>query len=269
RHFGPEIEKSWVVRLSAANRRSAGRAQAIARSFDSSTKFRRIRYFAKGETGNFVVTAQKVLIGPSAILRYRTATIILHCTTRESAATRLGWARSALPLTHDPSRGATMRDTYSPHAALEQARDSFRKATKEFESFKLDTTVPESVRALAEKTVNQSREAYERGKDALGEATAALERSFDAAGQGATAFNRKLIDLAQRNLNSAFDLAKSLAGAKNLAEILELQTTFLRHQFDVFANQAGEIRALSSKIVPATAEPIKNQVTRSLDAIRK
>jgi uncharacterized protein (UPF0147 family) len=91
-----------------------------------------------------------------------------------------------------------MSETYSPQAAAEQARDSFRKAAKQFESFKLDTTVPESVRALAEKTVNQSREAYERGKDALEEAIDALERSFDAAGQGATAFNRKLIDLAQR-----------------------------------------------------------------------
>ena len=159
-----------------------------------------------------------------------------------------------------------MSDTYSPQAAAEQARDSFRKAAKEFETFKLDTTVPESVRALAEKTVNQSREAYERGKDALEEAIDALERSFDAAGQGATAFNRKLIDLAQRNLNSAFDLAKNLAGAKNLAEIVELQSAFIRHQFDVFANQASEIRALTSKIAADTAEPIKHQVTRSFDS---
>ena len=58
-----------------------------------------------------------------------------------------------------------MSETYSPQAAAEQARDSFRKAAKEFETFKLDTTVPESVRALAEKTVNQTREAYEKGKE--------------------------------------------------------------------------------------------------------
>ncbi|MGZ8417810.1 MAG: hypothetical protein ACXWVQ_12670, partial [Methyloceanibacter sp.] len=87
-----------------------------------------------------------------------------------------------------------MSETYSPQAAAKQARDSFRQVAKEFGTFKLDTTVPESVRALAEKTVNQSREAYERGKDALEEAIDALERSFDAAGQGATAFNRKMID---------------------------------------------------------------------------
>jgi phasin len=162
-----------------------------------------------------------------------------------------------------------MSNTYSPQAAAEQARDSFKKAAKEFESLKLDTTVPESVRALAEKTVNQSREAYERGKEALEESIDALERSFDAAGQGATAFNRKLIDLAQRNLNSVFDLAKSLAGAKNLAEIVDLQSAFIRHQFDVFASQAGEIRALTSKIASDTTEPIKHQVARSFDTIRK
>jgi phasin len=162
-----------------------------------------------------------------------------------------------------------MSETYSPQDAVDVARESLKKAAKEFESFKLDTTVPESVRALAEKTVNQSREAYERGKDALEESIDALERSFDAAGQGATAFNRKLIDLAQRNLNSTFDLAKSMAGAKNLAEIVELQSAFIRQQFDVFANQANEIRALSSKIAADTAEPIKSQVSRSFDSIKK
>ena len=151
-----------------------------------------------------------------------------------------------------------MTNTYSPQAAAEQARDSFRQAAKEFEKLKLDTTVPESVRALAEKTVNQSREAYERGKEALEEAFDSLERSFDAAGQGATAFNRKLIDL-----------AKSLAGAKNLGEIVELQSAFIRHQFDVFASQAGEIRALTTKIAADTTEPIKDQMSRSFESIRK
>ena len=57
-----------------------------------------------------------------------------------------------------------MSDTFSPQVAAEQARDAFRRAAQEFETLKLDTTVPESVRALAEKTVNQSREAYERGR---------------------------------------------------------------------------------------------------------
>jgi phasin len=162
-----------------------------------------------------------------------------------------------------------MSNTYSPQAAAERARDTFRKSAAEFQTLTLDTAVPETVRALAEKTVVQTREAYEHAKDVLEEAVDALEWSFDAAGQGAAAFNRKLIDIAQRNLNSGFDLAKSLAGAKNLAEIVELQSAFIRQQFDALANQAGEIRALSSKIAADTAEPIKAQVARSFDKVKK
>ena len=157
----------------------------------------------------------------------------------------------------------------TPQEAAEQITETFKNATKEFEALKLDTTVPESVRALAEKTVNQTRDAYERGKEALEESIDSLERSFDAAGQGATAYNRKLIDIAQRNLNSGFDLAKSLAGAKNLAEIVELQSAFIRNQFDVFAGQANEIRALTTKIAADTSEPIKEQVSRSFESVRK
>lgn len=166
-----------------------------------------------------------------------------------------------------------MSESYSPQAVAEQVRESFSKAAREFEkdmkAVKFDATVPDSVRALAEKTVNQTRDAYERGKDVMEEAVDALERSFDAAGQGAAAFNRKLIDISQRNLNSAFDLAKSLAGAKTVAEFVELQSNYMRHQFEVFASQAGEIRALTTKIAADTSEPIKHQVARSFEAVRK
>jgi hypothetical protein len=60
-----------------------------------------------------------------------------------------------------------------------------------------------------------------------------------------------------------------MAGAKNLAEIVELQSSFIRGQFDVFASQAGEIRALTSKIAADTTEPIKDQVSRSFETVRK
>jgi phasin len=162
-----------------------------------------------------------------------------------------------------------MNENFTPEAAAEEVRETFRKTAEQFEKISIDTTVPESVRALAEKTVTQTREAYEKGKDALEEAVDALERSFDAAGQGAAAFNRKLIDIAQRNLNSGFDLAKKLAGAKNLAEMVELQSAFLRQQFDVFASQANEIRALTTKIAADTSEPIKAQMSRSMESLRK
>src|SRR3990172_3682212 len=161
-----------------------------------------------------------------------------------------------------------MNEPYSPQAAADQARETFRKASADFEKLARDTTVPESVRALAEKTVMQTREVYEKARGALEDAVDALERSFDAARQGAAAFNRKLIDITQRNLNSSFDLAKKLAGAKNLAEIVELQSAFVRQQFDAMASKENEMRAFSTKIAAEASEPIKAQVTKTMDKVR-
>ena len=69
------------------------------------------------------------------------------------------------------------------------------------------------------------------------------------AGWGAAAFNHKIIDIDRRNLNSGFDLANSLAGAKNLAEIVKLQAAYWRKQFSALTAQAEEVPALSTKVV--------------------
>ena len=125
------------------------------------------------------------------------------------------------------------------------------------------------MRSLAEKSIAQTRELYERSKDALEAVRESWERSFDAAGQGAVALNRKVIDIAQRNINSSFDLARSLAGAKNLAEAMELHGAYWGKQLDALATQAEEVRALSTKVTADASEPLKAQVTRSMDELRK
>ena len=113
------------------------------------------------------------------------------------------------------------------------------------------------MRDLAERNIAQMRETYERSKDALEGALQSWEKSFDAAGQGAVALNRKIIDIAQRNINSSFDLAKNLAGAKNLAEAVEMQSSFWRSQLDTLAAQAEEVRTLSTQVAADAAKPIK------------
>ncbi len=129
----------------------------------------------------------------------------------------------------------------------------------------VDMAVPEAVRAIAEQTVTQSREAYETAKDTMEEAVEVLEKSIDQAGQGAAALNRKVIDNAQTNLNTGFDLAKDLASAKNIAEIMELQASYARKQFESLTAQAEEIRTLSTKIATDTTDPIKDHVSQSID----
>ena len=140
-----------------------------------------------------------------------------------------------------------MTVTFNPQAAADQARNAYRNVTAQLGLLALDTAIPEALGTVAEKTVGQTREAYDRSKDALEASIATFERSLDAAGWGAAAFNRKIIDIAQRNVNSGFDLANSLAGAKNLAEIVELQVAHWRRQFETLTSQAEESARFRSR----------------------
>lgn len=162
-----------------------------------------------------------------------------------------------------------MTTSNTPQAAADQARKVYRNVTAQLGLLGLDTSIPEGVRSTAEKTVAQSRSVYDQSKNALDASIATFERSFDAAGQGAIAFNRKIVDIAQRNLSSVFDLAQSLASAKDLAEVVELQAAYWQKQFGSLTAQADEVRALSTKVTAAAAEPIKAQVTKGMDGLRK
>jgi hypothetical protein len=154
---------------------------------------------------------------------------------------------------------ATHRKT-APKVAAEQARDAYRRSAAQFEE--LRALVPDSMHALAQRNIAQTRELYERSNDALQAVLASWQKSFGAAGQGAVALNRKIMNIAERNINSGFDLATRLAGAKNLAEAMELQGAYWRKQLDEMRKQAEEVRVLSSKAAANVVEPIKAQVRR-------
>jgi phasin len=170
-------------------------------------------------------------------------------------------------LTVTNSNSAPQNTAHNPQVAADKAGATYRTMTDQLSHLGLDPTVPEGVRALAEKTVAQTREAYDRSLDAFDASLTTFERSFDAAGKAAVAFNRKIVDIARRNVDANFNLATSLAGAKNLADIVEMQSAFWRKQFGVLTAQADEVRALSTKVTADAAEPVKSQMARG--AVRR
>src|SRR5678816_4742736 len=93
-------------------------------------------------------------------------------------------------------------------ATAEKARGTYRKTAAQFEEFAYDAHMPESMRALAEKSVAQTRELYVHSLEAVLEG---WERFVVAAGQGTLALNRKAIDITRRNINNGFGLAERLA----------------------------------------------------------
>jgi hypothetical protein len=151
-------------------------------------------------------------------------------------------------------------NAFDPQLAADAAREAYRKTMAQFD-LALEAPVPENVRAMAEKAVVHTRDVYERAKDRLESYLETLERTIDAAGQGATTLNRKMMDIAQRNVNSSFELAKSLTGAKRVSERVELQAAYWRGQPSILAKQAEELATLSKIVVADVLEPVKFRVS--------
>jgi len=102
----------------------------------------------------------------------------------------------------------------APQVAAGELLDT-RSIAAQFENFR-ETQVPDTMRALAQKNIAQTRELYERSRGTLRSVLESWEKSFGAAAQGAVALNRKLLDIAEGNIDANFALARGLAGAKNL-----------------------------------------------------
>jgi hypothetical protein len=142
-------------------------------------------------------------------------------------------------------------------------REACRKSSQGFEEL-FENSFPQAAREFAEKTIDQTREAYARSNRTLEAAVQTLERSFDAAGQSAAALRRNIIGIAQRNLDLGFDLATSLAGARNIYEIVELQTAYWRKQFDVITTQPDEVhnRLFEPKTTAPASESIRQETAK-------
>ena len=100
--------------------------------------------------------------------------------------------------------------------AAKTLRKTPRKTDTQFEQLR-GAQVPDTLQALAEKNLAQTRDQYERSKNTLKAVLESWQKSFGAAGDGAVALNRKIVDITERNINTGFDLATGLVRAKNLA----------------------------------------------------
>ena len=89
--------------------------------------------------------------------------------------------------------------------------------------------VPDTLRALAENNLAQARQVYETSKITLQAVLESWQKSFGAAGQGAAALNRRVTDLAERNIDNGFEFVTNLAGARNFAEVMELKANYWRN----------------------------------------
>jgi hypothetical protein len=104
------------------------------------------------------------------------------------------------------------------------------------------------LRELVEKKVEQARSAYGQLMDAMAQATRAW--STAASTEMASGFKivqERAIQFAKENAEAGFTLASELANAKDLQEVLRLQSNFAQIRMQSYAQQVQELGRLMAE----------------------
>ncbi len=109
--------------------------------------------------------------------------------------------------------------------------------------------IPQQLRELAEKNVEQATAAYGQFMDAM---TQAMDMWWKAMPpnemtSGFKGIQERAIRFAKQNAEAGFTLASSLANAKDLQDVLALQTHYAQTQMQTYALQAQELGRLMAE----------------------
>ncbi|MBO6718167.1 MAG: phasin [Rhizobiaceae bacterium] len=135
--------------------------------------------------------------------------------------------------------------------------------TTEFPAFDASQAT-EQFRAMAEKGVEQSKEAYAKVKDGMEDAQKVFESTFETAKTAANDLSLKSIAALRANAEANFAHLEAMIGVKSLSEVLELQTSFMRKSYEMMVEQAKDMQAASSKAAEDVAKPTKTAFEKAM-----
>ena len=115
--------------------------------------------------------------------------------------------------------------------------------------------IPADMRAMAEKSVEQARIAFNTFMTAAQEAVATFEGQTKAAQAGARDLSEKALGYAERNVANTLAFADRLVHAKDAQEFIRLQTEFIQAQLKELGAQAKELGESATKMAMKPGPP--------------
>jgi phasin len=137
----------------------------------------------------------------------------------------------------------------------------------EFPSFDASKAT-DQMRAFAEKSVEQSKEAYTKLKTGAEETQKALETTFETAKSVSGDLSQKTLSALRANAEAGFDHLEALFGAKTLSDVIELQTSFLRKRVEASVEQAKDFQAAASKAAEKVSAPMKTVFEKAVKELK-
>ena len=119
----------------------------------------------------------------------------------------------------------------------------------------LQFEVPNEMRAVAERSIEQAKAAFQRLVQAAQEAVSALEERVTASQVGALDISKKAMSFAERNVLSSFEFAQEIVHTKDIQELTRMQTEFLQSQMQVLSEQVKDLGETVSKVAMDSKKP--------------
>ena len=109
--------------------------------------------------------------------------------------------------------------------------------------------IPTEMRDFAEKSVEQARKAFEGFIGAAQKAAGSVEGTTSTINTNVRDVGSKAMSYAEANVKAAFDHAQKLVHAKDIQEVMALQSEYLKAQMTSLQEQAKDIGATVQKAV--------------------
>jgi phasin len=115
--------------------------------------------------------------------------------------------------------------------------------------------IPDEMRDMAEKSVEQARVAFDGFIAAAQKTVTTLEDRANAAQTGAKDFSARAMSFAEQNVSTSFDFAQRLVRAQDVQEVMRLQAEFVRSQIQALSEQAKELGETVGKVAMDQTRP--------------
>jgi phasin family protein len=119
------------------------------------------------------------------------------------------------------------------------------------------------------------KDAVEKSLASLNEANAhskknleAVIASVTAATKGAEALGAQAMAYSKSALESNVTAARSLAGAKSVQEVVELQTAFAKSALETYMAEVGKMSEIVSASVKDSMKPLNERVTAAVERLQ-
>ena len=118
-------------------------------------------------------------------------------------------------------------------------------------------------RKFPDKSAAIANDAMEKGKEAAERSARAFQESYSNSAEHIRDYNRKMMEVAQANIEAVFEIVRQLGSAKTPSEIIELWTTHARRQFEMLTEQTKELTALGQKVAVESVGPLARSVSET------